>query len=404
MPGRDAHADVVVIGSGPSGLRCAEKLAIAGCSVELVGAEPGLPYNRVALSNYLVGDVDAAGLITYSAERLAELGIALRSGIRVTSIGRSVKAVSTSSGAIISYNKLVLATGSIPFRLPLPGANLPGVLMYRTLDEVNAMLEAAQSGGRAIVIGGGLLGLEAAVGLTKRGMKTTVLHAVDRLMERQLDHQAAHLLAERLRSQGIDVELAAGSVAIAGESKATGVILKDGRTLPADLVVMAVGIRPETTLAREAGLGLGRGIIVDDQMRSTDIDIYAIGECAEHRGACCGLVAPCFDQAEIAARHILGEQVAYQPKTDATALKIAGAGAWSGGDIEAKDAENLIYTDLESAEYRRFILRDHRLIGAVLYGETSDAPYYKSLLGQDVRALRHVLAFGRAYAPKEIAA
>jgi len=398
MPG------VVIIGSGPAGLRCAQTLAEAGRRVTLIGAEPGLPYNRVALSNYLAGDVDAAELITHSAQRLEELGIELRSGLRVTAIDRSAKTLATNSGETIAYDRLVLATGSQPFRLPLPGADLPGVLMYRTLAEVDAMLATARQGGRAVVIGGGLLGLEAAVGLARRGMQATVLHAVDRLMERQLDHASAGLLAQRLRAQGIGVELCAGSIAIAGDTHATGVVLKDGRIIPADLVVMAVGIRPETGLAREAGLTVQRGIVVDDQMTSSDPAIQAIGECAEHAGLCCGLVAPCFAQAEIAARHLLGEAVAYAPQTDATALKVAGAGVWSGGEIDAADAQSLIYADPDGAEYRRFLLRDHRLIGAVLYGETGDAAWYKSLLGQDVRALRSKLAFGRAHAEKELAA
>lgn len=398
MPG------VVIIGSGPAGLRCAQTLAEAGRRVTLIGAEPGLPYNRVALSNYLAGDVDADELITHSAQRLEELGIELRSCLRVTAIDRSAKTLATNSGETIAYDRLVLATGSQPFRLPLPGADLPGVLMYRTLAEVDAMLATARQGGRAVVIGGGLLGLEAAVGLARRGMQATVLHAVDRLMERQLDHASAGLLAQRLRAQGIGVELAAGSVAIAGDTQATGVVLKDGRVIPADLVVMAVGIRPETGVAREAGLTVQRGIVVDDQMVTSDAAIQAIGECAEHAGLCCGLVAPCFAQAEIAARHLLGEAVAYAPQTDATALKVAGAGVWSGGEIDAADAQSLIYADPDGAEYRRFLLRDHHLIGAVLYGETGDAAWYKSLLGQDVRALRSKLAFGRAHAEKELAA
>ncbi len=398
MPG------VVIIGSGPAGLRCAQTLAEAGRRVTLIGAEPGLPYNRVALSNYLAGDVDADELITHSAQRLEELGIELRSGLRVTAIDRSARTLATDSGETIAYDRLVLATGSQPFRLPLPGADLLGVLMYRTLAEVDAMLATARQGGRAVVIGGGLLGLEAAVGLARRGMQATVLHAVDRLMERQLDHASAGLLAQRLRAQGIGVELAAGSVAIAGDTQATGVVLKDGRVIPADLVVMAVGIRPETGVAREAGLTVQRGIVVDDQMVTSDAAIQAIGECAEHAGLCCGLVAPCFAQAEIAARHLLGEPVAYAPQTDATALKVAGAGVWSGGEIDAADAQSLIYADPDGAEYRRFLLRDHRLIGAVLYGETGDAAWYKSLLGQDVRALRSKLAFGRAHAEKELAA
>ena len=393
MPG------VVIIGSGPAGLRCAQTLAEAGRRVTLIGAEPGLPYNRVALSNYLAGDVDAAELITHSAQRLEELGIELRSGLRVTAIDRSAKTLATNSGETIAYDRLVLATGSQPFRLPLPGADLPGVLMYRTLAEVDAMLATARQGGRAVVIGGGLLGLEAAVGLARRGMQATVLHAVDRLMERQLDHASAGLLAQRLRAQGIGVELCAGSIAIAGDTHATGVVLKDGRIIPADLVVMAVGIRPETGLAREAGLTVQRGIVVDDQMTSSDPAIQAIGECAEHAGLCCGLVAPCFAQAEIAARHLLGEAVAYAPQTDATALKVAGAGVWSGGEIDAADAQSLIYADPDGAEYRRFLLRDHRLIGAVLYGETADAPWYRQLIGQDIRLLRSALPFGRAYAP-----
>jgi nitrite reductase (NADH) large subunit len=395
---------VVVIGSGPAGMRCAQTLAQAGVPVTVIGAEPGLPYNRVALSNYLAGDIAAADLVTHSAERLAELGITLRSGARITEIDRNRKTLTDTNGETIGYDRLVLATGSQPFRLPLPGAGLPGVLMYRTLDEVNAMLNAAHRRGRAVVIGGGLLGLEAAVGLARRGMRVTVLHAVDRLMERQLDHASAAMLARRLAGQGIDILLGAATVAIAGNTQATGVALRDGRVIPADLVVMAVGIRPETSLAQSAGLAVQRGIVVNDQMTTSDPAIQAIGECAEHDGQCPGLVAPCFAQADIAARHLLGECVAYAPQTDATALKVAGAGVWSGGEIEAEGAEQLVYADPDGAEYRRFLLRDHRLIGAVLYGETDDAPWYKSLLGQDVRGLRGSLAFGRAYAEKALAA
>lgn len=390
---------VVIVGAGPAGLRCAEHLASAGHAVCVIGAEPGLPYNRVALSQYLAGDFDEAALITHDADRLRALGIVFRPNTRVVAIDTEARNLATESGEAIAYNTLILATGSRAFRLPLPGADLPGVLMYRTLDDVNTMLAIAKSGGRAIVIGGGLLGLEAAVGLSRRGMHTTIVHGVDRLMERQLDHAAAALLARRLESQGLSMELSAASVGITGTTHATGVSLKDGRTLEADLVVMAVGIRPEAELARAAGLSIGRGIIVDDQMRSSDPNIYAVGECAEHQGQCCGLVAPAFAQAEIAARTIAGEQATYRPLTDATALKVAGAGVWSAGDIAATDVEALVYDDPDAGEYRKFLLRDHRLIGAVLYGETQDAPWYKSLLGTNVQSLRGMLAFGRAYAP-----
>ncbi len=389
----------IVIGTGPAGLRCAEKLAQAGKTVRVIGAEPGLPYNRVALSQHLAGDCQEAELITHDAIRLASLGMGYRPGTMVRGIDRDVRRVALDTGETWAYETLVLALGSRPFRLPLPGADLPGVLMYRTLQDVRLMLEAAAAGGRAVVIGGGLLGLEAAVGLAKRGMATTVLHAVDRLMERQLDHAAAAMLTRRLRGQGIAVELNAGSVAIAGTDHATGVVLKDGRTLPADVIVMAVGIRPEAELARAAGLAVNRGVVVNAQMQSSDPAIYAIGECAEVDGQCCGLVAPAFAQAETAANHMLGLNAAYHTTPDSAALKIAGAGVWSAGDIAANDVETLVYDDQEAGEYRKFLLRDHRLVGAVLYGETADAPWYKQLIGQDVRTLRTALPFGSAYAP-----
>ncbi len=389
----------IVVGSGPAGLRCAERLAQAGRPVCVIGAEPGLPYNRVALSQLLAGDYAEPELITHDADRLAALGVVYRPSTRVAAIDRGAHTITLQGGEAMGYDRLVLALGSRPFRLPLPGAELPGVLMYRTLDDVRRMLEASRHGGQAMVIGGGLLGLEAAVGLARRGLRTTVLHAVDRLMERQLDHQAASMLARRLRGQGIGVELNAGSVAIAGTDRATGVVLKDGRTLPADLVVMAVGIRPEAELARAAGLAVGRGILVNAQMQSSDPAIYAIGECAEIDGQCCGLVAPAFAQAETAANHMLGLAAEYRTTPDSAALKIAGAGVWSAGDIAASDVETLIYDDQDAGEYRKFLLRDHRLVGAVLYGETADAPWYRQLIGQDIRALRTALPFGSAYAP-----
>lgn len=390
-------ARVHIVGAGPSGLRCAEHLARAGHDVCVIGAEPGLPYNRVALSQHLAGDVDEAALITHDSERLRELGILFRPNTKVLAIDTVGKRLDIDGGTSAQYETLVLALGSKAFRLPLPGADLPGVLMYRTLDDVLTMLGVAEGGGRAVVIGGGLLGLEAAVGLARRGMRVTILHGVDRLMERQLDHAAAALLTRRLESQGLSVELSAATVAIAGTTYATGVVLKDGRTIAADLVVMAVGIRPEVELAGSAGLLVERGIVVDDVMRTSDPSIYAIGECAQHDGHCCGLVAPAFAQAEIAARHICGEDVRYAPPADSTALKVAGAGVWSAGDIAAIDVEALVYDDPESGEYRKFLLREHRLVGAMLYGETGEAPWYKSLLGSDVSAMRDTLAFGRAY-------
>lgn len=389
----------VIVGAGPAGLRCAEHLAQRDVEVCVVGAEPGQPYNRVALSQFLAGDFNEPELITHNAERLAGLRISYRPNTVIAAVDAEQRVVITAGGEQMGYGSLVLATGSRPFRLPLPGADLPGVLMYRTLDEVRQMLRVAEGGGRAIVIGGGLLGLEAAVGLAGRGMAVTVLHGAGWLMERQLDPAAAALLTARLKRQGIAVEIAAASVAIQGTERATGILLKDGRVIPAELIVMAVGIRPEAELARRSGLLVERGVVVNNRMRTSDPHVYAVGECAQHMGQCCGLVAPAFAQAEIAASNIAGVDAVYRPPADATTLKVAGAGVWSVGDIAADDVQALVYDDPDAGEYRKFLLRDQRLVAALLYGDTADAGWYKSLVGSDVGSLRGLLAFGQAYAP-----
>jgi nitrite reductase (NADH) large subunit len=394
---------VVVVGAGPAGTRCAERLARGGAQVTLLGEEPGLPYDRVALSKFLVGDMSEAALITHEADHLAELAIVHLPGMLVVAIDRAAHRLTMQDGSTLDYDSLVLATGSDPFRLPLPGADLPGVLMYRTLADVQGMLRAAEAGGHGIVIGGGLLGLEAAVGLAKRGMQVTVLHAVDRLMERQLDSEAAARLRAHLERVGVISVLEARSVAIAGTERAEAMVLADGTRIPADLIVMAVGIRPRSGLAREAGLTVNRGIVVDDTMRTSDPAIFAVGECAEFAGACCGLVAPAFAQAEIAARVLLGEEAHYVVESDATVLKVAGAPVWSAGEIEAGDADVIVLDDPEGP-YRRLLLRNDRLVGAILWGDTDDAAFYRNLIrrNHDVSDLRSELAFGAAFAPEEL--
>jgi nitrite reductase (NADH) large subunit len=390
----------IIVGAGPAGMRCAERLAGRGLAVTLIGAEAELPYNRVALSKFLAGEIAVPDLITHDDAVLKEARITYLPGTRVTAIDREAGRVLTDLHGPMAYGHLVLALGSQPVRLPFPGANLPGVVMYRTLDDVNAMLAAAEAGGDAIVIGGGLLGLEAAYGLARRGMKVSVLHAVDRLMERQLDHAAAALLMRRMAEYRIDTYLTAKTEIIEGDGHVTSVRLADGTIIPATLVVMAVGIRPETTLAREAGLTVARGIVVDDAMRTSDPAILAIGECAEHQGACCGLVAPAFAQAETCARVIAGATIAYVAQADATALKVAGAGVWSAGAIDADGAEEIVFSDTEAGEYRKLLLRDDRLVGAMLYGETGDANWYQSLIadGTPIDSLRAALPFGPAFA------
>ncbi len=391
-------AGVVIIGAGPAGVRCAERLSRRGVDVTLIGAEVGAPYNRVALSQFLAGDLDEAALVTHTDRQLAELRVTHRPGTRVAAIERAAKRLLLADGAHIPYDTLVLALGAEPVRLRLPGADLPGVLAYRTLDDVRAMIAAAHTGGAAVVIGGGLLGLEAAAGLARRGMRVTVVHAVGRLMERQLDDPAARLLRQRLADQGVMTVLGAASSAIEGADRVEAVRLSDGRRIAADLVVVAVGIRPNAGLAQEAGLQVGRGVVVDAAMRTSDPDVLAIGECAEVDGQCCGLVAPALAQAEVAARTILGEAAQYAPASDATALKVAGAGVWSAGAVEADGAEPIVLHDADAGQYRRLLVRDGRLVGAMLYGETADAPWYLDLIAtrRDLGAMRAALAFGPA--------
>jgi len=380
----------VVVGAGPAGVRVADRLAAAGQRVTLIGDEPGVPYDRVALSRYLAQEVTAHDL-----RRPPALGVRHLAGLRIATIDRAAHRLIASNGRRISYETLVLATGASAFRLPLPGADLPHVKLYRTLAEVETMIGMARTGGPAVVIGGGLLGLEAAVGLAARGMQVTVLHAADRLMERQLDHPAATRLQAHLAAQGITVRTQANTQAITPAD----VTLADGTHVPARLVVIAVGIRPNATLAAAAGLAVGRGIVVDDAMRTSDPAILACGECAEHRGQCVGLVAPALAQAEVAARTALGEAAAYVPSSESAALKIAGAPVWSAGDLTAPDTDALVLDDPDGG-YRRLLLRNDRLVAAVLYGATEDAPWYMRLIrdAHPLGALREMLPFGPAFA------
>jgi nitrite reductase (NADH) large subunit len=389
---------VIVVGAGPAGARCAERLA-DGANVTLIGAEPAHPYNRVALSLFLAGKMDEAALITHLPEHLDARGITWRADTRVESIDRAAREIVLHTGERLPYDALVLATGAQAVRLPFPGANQAHVLMYRTLADVRSMIDHAGRGGPAVVIGGGLLGLEAAAGLSWRGMNVTVLHGAGRLMERQLDDGAAGLLQRRLAGQGITVVTNAKTVAIEPDA----VLLADGTRVPARIVVMAVGIRPEVSLAKAAGLPVNRGIVVDDAMRTGDPAIWAVGECSEHAGQCVGLVAPSFAQAEVAAAAILGEPACYVPVSDAAALKVAGAGVWSAGETEGPDP--IVLDDPEAGQYRRLLVRDDRLVGAMLYGDTADAPWYFDLIkqGRPLGAARTALPFGPAFAPADFA-
>ncbi|MBR0660787.1 FAD-dependent oxidoreductase [Neoroseomonas oryzicola] len=391
---------VLVIGAGPAGTRCAERAAAAGMSVTLCGAEPALPYDRVALGKVLSGQADPPALISHDAARLCHAGITYRPATRITALDVASRTATTARGETLPFDRAVIATGSDALRLPLPGADLPGVHVYRSIGDVLALRRSVTTGTRVAVIGGGLLGLEAAACLSQRGARVTVVHAVGWPMERQLDPAAGALLAKQLgAARRLSFAMPAKSEAIEGETHVRALRLADGRRLPCDLVVMAVGVRPSIALARAAGLDVARGIVVDDAMRSSAPEILAIGECAEHRGVVCGLVAPALAMAETAAATLRGEAATYAPRPDTAALKVSGIDVWSAGEIEPADAEAITLSDTSAGRYRRLWLRGGRLIGAVLYGDTADAPFYLSLMadGRDVGAIRAMLPFGLAF-------
>ncbi len=373
---------VLVVGAGPAGTRAAMRAAarMPAAAVTLAGAEAALPYDRVALSKLLAGDIEVPALLTHSASALRSAGIAYRPATRIATIDRAAKQVVTATGESMPYDHLMLALGSQAVRLPLPGADLPGVVGYRDLGDVRAMMRAAEGRGQAVVIGGGLLGLEAAAGLTARGMKVTVVHAVGWPMERQLDARAGAMLAARMGGRGIRFAMPASTVALEGDGHVQGVRLSDGRLLPARLVVMAVGIRPNVALARDAGLAVGRGIQVDGGLFTSDPAIQAIGECAEIGGQCVGLVAPALEQAEAAAAALAGVGDGWSARADSAALKVSGTNVWSAGDIAAADAEVMTLHDEGEDCYRRLVLKHDRLVGAVLYGDTADSGFYFDLI------------------------
>ncbi len=309
--------------------------------------------------------------------------------------------MTAADGTTAEYDRLLVATGSMPFVVPIPGATLPGVVTYRDLDDVNKMLEAAGQGGHAVVIGGGLLGLEAAAGLKAQGMEVTVLHLMPTLMERQLDPSSGYLLQKAFEDRGIAVRCKANTHAILGETHVTGVRLDDGTELAADIVVMAVGIRPNAALAKEAGLETNRGVLVGDDMRTSDPDVFSVGECVEHRGLCYGLVAPLYEMAKVVAAQLAGDEAAaYTGSVTATKLKVTGIDLFSAGDFgEAKDRQDIVLRDAARGVYKRLVLKENRIVGAVLYGETGDGSWFFDLLRKeaDVSELRDTLIFGQSY-------
>jgi len=395
---------LVVVGNGMAPGRVLDHLfetAPGAFDVTIFNAESRVNYNRIMLSPVLAGEKDYRDIIIHDDDWYARHGVTLHKGREVVAIDRQAKRVVAADGTAAAYDKLIVATGSKPFVIGVAGHTLPGVLTYRDLDDVNAMLAAARPGASAVVIGGGLLGLEAAAGLKARGMAVTVLHLMPTLMERQLDESAGFLLEQAIRRRGIEVITRANTDAILGTDKVEGVRLDDGREIAADIVVMAVGIRPNAALAGNAGLMTGRGIIVNDRMETSDPDIYAVGECAEHRGICYGLVAPLYEMAAVIADQLTGTDRHYTGSAVSTRLKVTGIDLFSAGDFaDGEDREEIVLRDASAGIYRRLVLKDNRIIGIVLYGDTADGAWFFRLLkeGADVSGLRETVIFGEAFA------
>lgn len=392
---------LVVIGAGMASGRVLEHLfeAKANFEVTLFNAEERGNYNRIMLSPVLSGEKTYSDIVTHDADWYDANGVTCHFGTHVTAIDRDAKTVTGPNG-IVPYDKLLIATGSAPFIIPVQGKDLPGVITYRDLDDTNAMIAAAQKGGKAVVIGGGLLGLEAAAGLAERGMDVTVLHLMGHLMERQLDEAAGFLLRRDLERRGITVKCRASTAAILGETKVEGVLLEGNEGLEADLVVMAVGIRPETRLATDAGLRVARGVEVNTQLQTSDPDIVAVGECVELDGQLFGLVAPLYDQAKVVANTLMGTPDVFTPKELSTKLKVTGCDLFSAGDFgEAEGREDIVFRDPARGVYRRLVLEDDCIIGAVMYGDTTDSNWFFGLIRDktDVSEMRDTLIFGPAF-------
>jgi nitrite reductase (NADH) large subunit len=400
---------LVIIGSGMASGRLLEHLleqTPERFDVTLFGSEPRGNYNRIMLSPVLSGEETYEGIVMHDAAWYAARNIACRFGETVTRIDRKAKVVHSRNGTT-PYDKLVLATGSAPFIPPVAGRELRGVLTFRDLDDVNAMVAVSEKpGAKAVVIGGGLLGIEAAAALKARGMDVVLLHLMGHLMELQLDRSAGLLLQKELESRGIEVHCRAQTTAILGHRHAEAVLLDDGVIYPADLVVMATGIRPETRIATDARLHVERGVVIDDQMRTSDPDIFAIGECAEHNSRTYGFVAPLYEMAEVAAKALAGVDASFAPLQTATSLKVTGVNVLSAGDFgNAPGNEEITLSDPAARNYRKLVIRNDRLVGAVLFGDTADGAWYVDLMrsGEPIAPIRDDLAFGRAFATREAA-
>ncbi|UMR31363.1 FAD-dependent oxidoreductase [Massilia sp. MB5] len=394
---------LVVVGNGMAGMRTVEELLRFDpqhYDITVFGAEPHGNYNRILLSPVLAGEKTVDDIMLNTREWYEHHGITLHAGDPVERIDRKRRVVRARSGREVHYDRLLLATGSRPFIIPVPGHQLPGVIAFRDIQDVETMLEAARNHRHAVVIGGGLLGLEAANGLQRQGMDVTVVHVTNALMNQQLDKPAAQLLQKALEGKGLRFMLEGQTSEIVGEDRVRAVRFKDGSQIPADLVVMAAGVRPNIALAQQCGLHCERAIVVDDTLQTYDPRVYAVGECVQHRSATFGLVAPIWEQARVCAAHLAGaDHRRYVQQACATRLKVTGVDLYSVGDfIGGEDSEDLVLRDARRGVYKRLVLRGNRIAGAVLYGDVQDGPWYFDLIQKrtDISSMRSHLLFGQA--------
>lgn len=405
-----AKMKLVMVGNGMAGVRTLEellKMAPDLYDITVFGAEPHPNYNRILLSPVLAGEQTLDQIVLNDWSWYNDHGITLHAGVKVTDVDR-VKRVVTGVNAegqavTAQYDRLIMATGSNPFILPIPGKDLKGVLAYRDIADTQAMIDAAAQYQHAVVIGGGLLGLEAANGLMKRGMQVSVVHAAPWLMERQLDDVAGRLLQQSLEERGMQFLIGAQTQELVGndDGRVKSVRFKDGSEVPANLVVMAVGIRPNTALAEKMRLHVNRGIVVSDTLQTvTDARIYAVGECAAHRGIAYGLVAPLFEQGKVLATHLAEFGIGrYTGSLTSTKLKVTGIDLFSAGDfMGGEGTEEIVMSDPFGGVYKKLVIKDDQLVGACLYGDTVDGGWYFKLLreGRKVHDIRDKLMFGES--------
>jgi len=409
-----ARQRLVMVGNGMAGVRTLEELVKVApelYDISVFGAEPHPNYNRILLSPVLAGEQTVDEIVLNSWDWYTDNNIRLHAGKKVVKVDRIKRVVIAQDGTEEAYDRLLMCTGSNPFILPIPGKELEGVIAYRDIADTNAMIEASAKYKKAVVIGGGLLGLEAANGLMKRGMEVTVVHVMPWLMERQLDDVAGKLLQKSLEERGLKFMIGAQTQELVGgpDGRVTSIRFKpapgsdpgDGAVVETDLVVMAVGIRPNTQLAEEMGLYVNRGIVVHDTMQTvTDARIYSVGECAAHRGIAYGLVAPLFEQAKVAANHLAQFGIArYTGSLTSTKLKVTGIDLFSAGSfMGGEGTEEIVMSDPFAGVYKKLVIKDDKLVGACLYGDTVDGSWYFKLLrdGRSVSDIRDKLMFGES--------